>query len=185
MIRRAGVFFAVGALVLLKLFLIPGLSYGQAIPTATRSGGYIAVGGSIAGYTSPYTAHEVAGYSLFADVNVTRRWGIEGEARRLRFNTDQNMHSATYLVGPRISTTWPKYRPYAKVLVGTGQFNFPFGYAHGSYFTGALGGGLDVNVLHGRAFIRVIDFEYQGWKDFQTGSARPYGLSSGISIRVF
>ena len=180
--RIPAAFLAAAVLILL---LHPARTHGQALPTATRSGGYIAIGGSFAGFRSPYNDRWVAGYSLYADVNVTRRFGVEAEGRRLRFDTGEDTRSATYLIGPRISTTWPRYRPYAKVLAGTGQFTYPFGYAHGSYLVVAPGGGLDVSLLHGRAYLRVIDYEYQIWRQFTYGSSRPYGLSSGISIRVF
>ena len=181
MIRSAVGLFA--AVVLLVFH--PGLGFTQALPAASSLGGYITIGGSFAAYRSPYNNNEVAGYSLFGDVNVTRRFGIEAEGRRLRFDTDQDTRSATYLIGPRISTTWPRFRPYAKVLAGTGQFTFPFAYAKGSYFVIAPGGGLDISVLHGRGFVRVVDFEYQDWRQFTYGSSHPYGVSSGISIRVF
>lgn len=182
---RSGGWIGPFAAAVVLLLVQAGHLWGQALPAATGAGRYIAIGGSFAAYRSPYNDREVAGYSAYADVNLTRRFGIEAEARRLRLDTDEDTRSATYLIGPRVSMKWPKYRPYAKALVGTGQFTYPFGYAHGSYFAIAPGAGLDISVLHGRAYLRVIDFEYEAWRQFTFGSARPYGFSSGISVRVF
>ena len=170
------------------LFFVSGHALqlqGQAIPTAKRGGGYIAVGGTFSGFQSVYNKQWVEGGTAFVDANLTRRFGLEGEARFLPLGAQSGTKTSEYLIGPRVSATWPKYRPYVKVLVGTGRFTFPYDYAKGSYFVLAPGAGLDIPILHGRANLRVIDFEYQGWKDFQFSTARPYGFSSGLSIRVF
>lgn len=172
----------------LSLLLLAGRTsalHAQALPTATRSGGYISVGGTFSGYQSLYNKTQVAGGTVYADANLTRRLGLEGEARFLRLHTQSDTRTSTYLVGPRISTSWPRYRPYVKGLVGMGKFTFPYNYAQGSYFVVAPGAGLEIPVMNGRVNLRVVDFEYQAWRGFNFGRARPYGFSTGLSVRVF
>ena len=75
-------------------------------------------------------------------------------------------------------------RPYVKFLVGAGKITLPAGYAQGTFFTYAPGGGVDY-IAGDRLTIRVVDFEYQLWPGFSSyGELRPYGISSGISIRL-
>lgn len=163
----------------------PTLLAGQAKPAATGPGGFIAVGAGVSGYHAPYGETKNVGFSLFVDANPTRGFGLEAEARFLKLHTDEGEKSSTYLLGPRVSAPWNRYRPYGKLLFGNGRFTYPFDYATGSYFVYAPGAGLDISILHGRAVVRAVDFEYQQWHDFTFGSAHPYGVTSGILFRVF
>ncbi len=159
--------------------------YGQVEPAAKGPRQTIAVGGAVAGFRSSYGQQNVAGFTLYSDVNLSTRLGMEGEARFLRFHTQEQTHSSTYLIGPRIVIPRGRFRFYGKFLVGAGDFTFPFNYAQGSYLVIAPGAGLDMRILQGRASIRLLDFEYQDWHDFTFGSMHPYGLSSGVSFRIF
>ena len=59
-----------------------------------------------------------------------------------------------------------RWEPYGKVMIGNGQFNFPFSYGHGGYLMFAPGGGLDIH--YHRFSIRAIDYEYQHWDASKT-----------------
>ena len=158
-------------------------SHGQAKPAGTGPGSIVTVGAMASGFKLDYGDRYLGGYGAYVDFNPTWRYGIEGEARLLRFNQEFNVHDSTYLVGPRVSFSPHKINPYVKVLVGLGHFNFPFNYATGSYFVIAPGAGVDYRVSE-RFRVRVVDFEYQEWPQFTFGAIHPYGISSGISFSV-
>ena len=158
--------------------------FGQASPAATGPGGFVSVGGMLSDYRSPYGKQRLAGGSFYVDANLSRWLGLEGEGRVLSVGAAEGSKASTYLVGPRISTNGNRFRPYAKILLGRGEFTFPFGYAKGSYFVIAPGAGVDVSLFGGRAFFRVVDFEYQDWRDFTFGQNHPYGFSTGVSVRL-
>ena len=157
---------------------------GQAVPTATGPGSYLAVGLTASGFQQDYGHHYIGGEALFVDANVYRKIGIEAEGRLLNAHTEESVKESTYLIGPRISVL-PRhgFRPYVKFLVGRGTLDYPFHYAVGHYFAMAPGGGVDYHLL-GRLNVRIVDFEYQIWPQFSYGELHPYGLSAGLSFDV-
>jgi hypothetical protein len=158
----------------------------QATYAGTGPGSYIDLGVTASGFESgQYGNTRLAGGTLFLDANLYRRIGVEAEARSLKYNSTEGLHETNYLVGPKISAMGHTLRPYAKFLVGRGDFRFPFGYAYGKYFMMAPGAGLDWHIKYSRLTIRVVDFEYQVWPDFTFGAIHPYGVSTGISWHVF
>ncbi len=173
-------------LLALTAFLAAGSSgSGQAAPAGIGPGSYISIGATFSGYESDYGKRKVGGASLFLDANLYRRIGAEAEFRDLNLHTDEGVRERTYLAGPKISALAYGFRPYAKLLAGRGDFDFPFGYARGSYFVLAPGSGLDLQLRRSRFMVRVVDFEYQLWPQFTFGALHPYGLSSGVSLRLF
>jgi hypothetical protein len=124
------------------------------------------------------------GITGFADLDTRRRLGIEGEARWLVFHQTADVHATTYLIGPRYHVNMGRFQPYAKALVGIGQFNFPYNYARGNYLVVAPGGGVDYR-LSRRIYLRLADVEYQYWPQFDFGAMTSVGVSSGIRVRIF
>jgi hypothetical protein len=156
----------------------------QAVPTATGPGSYIAVGGGVSLFQADYGQRKIAGLTAYADVNPTWRYGIEAEARFLRFRTSEDVSETNYLIGPRVAVAgFGPLRPYAKFLVGDSRIDLPFHYGQGSSFTYAPGAGVEF-MLGDRLAIRVIDAEYQFWPSFNYGDMHPYGVSAGISFRL-
>jgi hypothetical protein len=160
-------------------------TWAQAEPTATGPGRYTQVGLNFSAYQIDYGKRYLAGGAIYVDADLNARYGVEAEARTLRFNKDEGVSETTFLVGPRISPLINQFRPYGKLLVGRGTLNYPFNYAEGSYFVIAPGFGLDWRVGNGRFTIRVLDAEFQKWPGFSFGPLKPYGFSSGLAIRVF
>jgi hypothetical protein len=156
----------------------------QNLPAADGPGSYIQVGGNVSLYQIDYGQRDLAGGTVFVDANLYRMIGVEAEARTLRLNEDAGTHETTYLVGPRISLKSSRFRPYAKLLMGRGEFYYPFHYAQGSYFVVAPGGGVDWRITK-RLTVRVVDVEFQNWPWFSFGPLKPYGVSSGLAFRVF
>jgi hypothetical protein len=156
----------------------------QDIPTAKGPGSYTAIGGGLALFESDYGRRTLGGGLLYTDINPEWRFGLEGEARYLRFHTDEDVTETNYFIGPTYTRHFRGFRPYAKFLVGAQKMTFPFHYAQGTFFTYAPGAGLQL-ATGDRLILRLIDFEYQVTPGFAAwGQLRPYGLSTGFSIRL-
>jgi hypothetical protein len=167
----------------LFLFAFPNPLRGQALPAA-RGGSQLTAGGYFSTFSPDYGTNELLGVGVYADFNVGRHLSAEGEARFLRFNQKLDVHEDNYLIGPRYRWRFGRLQPYAKILFGNGQFNFPYNYAHGGYFMFAPGGGLDITLPHHFVW-RAVDYEYQHWSSFQGSSLSPNGFSFGIAYRIF
>jgi hypothetical protein len=176
---------------------------GQVVPSATERVLTIRVGGLASVFQPDYAGNGVAqtgpqrlyGVGAYVDAHISRWIQPELEMRWGRFNEyncagqcpgiDEN----TYSIGDRVPIkTFHKFTPYGKVLVGLGN---------GSWLTGTAlvityGGGLDYR-LNRKFTIRCADFEYQQWpvtSPNPTGGTSsfnvwPYGLSAGVSYRIF
>jgi hypothetical protein len=157
----------------------------QAVATATGPGSSLVIGGGVTDFQVDYGHRDVSGGLIYADVNPQWRFGLEGEARFLRWNTAERVTESNYIGGARVAFLRPRWRlqPYGKFLAGMGKITLPFGYAHGTFLAYAPGAGLDVAV-NDRVSIRAFDFEYQHWPQFAYGPLSPYGVSMGISVRV-
>jgi len=158
----------------------------QAVPTATSPGSFIAVGGTYAIYQTQYGKQVLGGVGVHLDLNFTLAIGLEGEVRWLRQGQVADTHQTTYLIGPRYQRVIHNgpFKPYAKFLVGDGDFNFPYNYQKGEYLVIAPGAGLEFRVNESLS-VRVIDFEYQRWPQFTYGPISPYGVSFGFTYRIF
>ncbi len=176
---------AIVAAVLMAICLgVARTAPAQAVYAGERGGAMLSVGGTFSGYTLQYGERKMLGASVFVDADTRRRIGIEGEARWLIFHQTANVHASTYTIGPRYYMEFGRWQPYAKGLVGVGEFNFPYNYGHGSYLVIAPGGGLDIRLSHSIR-IRAVDFEYQYWPQFTYGAMSSVGVSTGIRIRIF
>jgi hypothetical protein len=174
------------ALAILGLAVFFGtMAKAQDIRAAIGPGTYIDVGATVSRYNTDYGQSNMIGGTVYVDANLYNRIGIEAEGRRLRLNSDDGLQQSTYMVGPRFSRDFHSLRPYVKALIGRGTFEFPFGYARGSYLATGFGGGLDWRVAHTPVVVRVIDYEYQIWPDFTFGQLHPYGISAGVSLQVW
>ena len=173
------------AVVLFTLCLcFAGTAHGQVTPAGDAGKAFISAGGAASGYYLQYGALKMAGVSGFVDADTRRRVGFEAEGRWLEFNQTANVHAETYSVGPRYHMNFGAFQPYARGMIGLGEFNFPYNLAHGHYVVVTAGGGLDYHLTH-RIFIRVADVEYQYWPQFTFGAMSSIGVSSGIRVRVF
>ena len=143
----------------------------------------MAVGGAFSAYRNPYGQRTLGGTAFYADVNPTWRYGVEAEMRSLNDNADEGVTLRNYFVGLRVAARPGRISPYGKFMVGAGKITFPFQYAKGTFFAYAPGGGLDVR-LNDFITVRTLDFEYQMWQDLPYGTFRPYGISTGITLRL-
>jgi hypothetical protein len=157
---------------------------GQVVASADAGGLAISAGATGSGFELQYGERKMLGVSGFVDVDTRRRFGVEAEGRWLEFNQTADVHAETYSIGPRYHLNFGRIQPYAKGMIGIGEFNFPYNYAHGSYLVVTGGGGVDYH-LKRRIYIRAADVEYQYWPQFTYGGMSSFGVSAGIRVRVF
>jgi hypothetical protein len=171
----------------LFLLLVAGCAvrrmHAQAMTTASGPGMYVAVGGGATAMQVDYGQRVLAGGLAYLDANISPRLGAEAEAKFLRVHASEDVTEDTYLVGVRYALPDRRLQPYAKVLIGLGEIEFPFHYAMGSYLVIAPGAGVDYH-FDGRWTARLIDVEYQDWPQFSYGALHPYGVSAALSFRV-
>jgi hypothetical protein len=183
-----------GAVFLTVLAASAASAHAQVVPSATSSQLSVTVGAlgsafqpDYAGNGLPQTSpNRLYGIGAFVDVKFTRWIQIEGEARWLRFNEFEDIYEDNYLVGPRIPIHHFHFlnaTPYGKVLVGLGTMNFQDNDAYGRFTDIAYGAGSDFKVTR-RISVRG-DFEYQQWPKWLNSSIYPYGVSAGVSYKLF
>jgi len=145
----------------------------------------LSVGGMFSYYHLNYGSRNLLGGSVIVHSNFTYHAGLVGEIHFLNLNQRQNVHNETYLAGPRYTfNEFHRWQPYVNVLIGNGQFNFPYNSAHGGYLVLAAGGGFD-RTLNRRWRLRALNFEVQHWPGFTGASFSQYGVSSGIEYRIW
>jgi hypothetical protein len=171
------------------LILLPASLLGQAAPAVRGGIPPLSVGAFYSNFRTDFTPNRLGGAGLFVDWDLLGKLGVEGEARWLRFNEQQGLYEDNFLVGPRYSRRYGKFRPYAKFLMGGGEIVFPNKEGSGGYFAFVPGGGLDYR-LSRHITIRAIDYEYQFWPSapggpFVSHGLTPSGFSFGAAYRIF
>jgi len=156
----------------------------QVVDSAQADGYVLFAGATASGNYLQYGERKMLGFSGFLDVDTRRRYGLEAETSWAVFHQRANVHTSDYMIGPRYRLPLGRIQPYAKALVGIGEFNFPYNYAHGSYLVVAPGAGVDYR-LSRRFRWRVADVEYQYWPQFTFGSMSSISVSTGIKVRIF
>jgi len=177
--RRVALAAAIGLIVA----CFNGRASAQASATATGPGASVVVGGGVSMFQSVYGQRDLGGGFVFVDVQPQWRFSIEAEARYLRLHTSEDVSEKNYLVGPRVLVRPGRWQPYMKFLIGDGHIDMPFQYGRGDFLALVPGAGLDVE-LNNVVNVRVVDVEYQLWRDFPYGNLRPYGISAGLSLRL-
>jgi hypothetical protein len=185
--RNGKPFFEVCLAVLLVLAILcagPRLARAQVQAPGDMGGFIVSVGGMGSGYSLQYGQRKMAGITAFVDADTKRRFGIEAEGRWLEFHQTANVHAETFSAGGRYHFDVARFEPYAKGLVGFGDFNFPYNYAYGRYVVVTAGGGLDFRWTR-RITVRAVDFEYQDWPNFTFGNINSLGVNAGLRVRIF
>jgi hypothetical protein len=165
-------------------WVIPRAASAQVVPAGDEGGYNLIVGATATGDSLQYGDRKMLGVAAIADLDTKRRTGFEAEAHWTMFHQTREVHTSTYLIGPRYHLNYGRLQPYLKTLIGFGQFNYPDGDGTDNDFVIEPGGGLDYRITR-RFRIRVADFEYQFWPQFHYGPYSAYSLSTGIRVRVF
>jgi opacity protein-like surface antigen len=184
----------IGKLVVVSVLCISTARiYGQVEDSATAGIVPLSVGGSFSHFDSGYEGIKSEGVAAFIDYSplLAGNLGVEGEGRWLKYGGAGSFSEYNYLVGPRYRFYYKseKYQPYAKILIGAGEINFPYDLGHGGYFAMAGGGGIDI-AFKEHWKLRA-DYELQYWPNalnipgIQTGAMHPNGVSVGFTYRLF
>lgn len=158
----------------------------QVTPPGNRGELHLSVGGTGSFDTVNYGSRQMFGATAFVDAESTGHFGLEGEARFIEFPSQMDdVHAETYSVGGRyhwvLTNHW---QPYAKALIGFGNFNYAYSLGQDHDLVVTAGGGVDFRWTR-RVFLRVADFEYQDWPEAHYSNLVPYNLSAGIKVRIF
>jgi opacity protein-like surface antigen len=162
------------------LFLLAGTSalHAQAKPTASRAVD-LQIGGGFAFGGSDYIQGTFKGATAYADFDFRPHVGIEAEFHQINSPSGDESYQRTYEIGARYLRTYGRLVPYAKFMIGRGDFNYPHGLADLSYNMFAFGGGADVKLneyLHVRA-----EYEFQKWASFPNGGLAPHIVTIGAA----
>lgn len=178
--------FSLGILIAACLLAAAVSAQAQSPQSAYYGDQTLSVGGAVNLTHLQYGEHWLLGAGAFVDANLTWHYGIEGEGTWGRWREELGTHDTTYLIGPRYRFAFlsnSRFSPYAKFLIGDGDFYFPQNYATGNYFVMAPGTGIDYH-WKPRLDIRV-DAEDQMWPQFTYGFINNLGVSVGLRYRVF
>jgi hypothetical protein len=138
--------------------------------------------------TIPYGgSRKMFGAGAFVEAETTGHFGLEAEGRWIEFpQQNDNVHAETYSIGGRWHWVITKHwQPYAKALIGFGNFNYAYDLAQESNaLVVTAGGGVDFRASH-RIYFRVADFEYQNWPQAYYGNLTPLNVSAGLKVRIF
>ena len=156
----------------------------QAVYAGEAEGLTLFAGVTGSGNYLQYGQRKMLGFSGFVDVDKKGHLGVEAEGNWQIFHQTADVHTSSYMVGPRFRLNMGRIHPYAKALVGIGEFNFPYNLAHGSYLVVAPGGGVDFR-LSRRIRLRLADAEWQYWPEFTYGATSSLSVSTGIRVRIF
>ena len=181
---------AVFLLLAAGLLVRPARLCAQVVPSAYGSTEKLWVGGEYSDFLPDFgPPNRITGIGAFADWIVKPRWGVEGEARFLRFNGFYGEAQDDYLIGPKVQIVrLGKLRPYAKFLVGLGQSNFPFTIGTGRYLALAPGAGADYRLT--RKIALRAEYEYQFWPSAPgiagepSNGMKPNGFSAGFAYKL-
>ncbi|MGH9599537.1 MAG: outer membrane beta-barrel protein [Terracidiphilus sp.] len=186
--RRAGLqvlrHVAVVAFAVLFSAACPVATRAQVAESGNQGGLKLSAGGTASAYAVQYGQRKLLGFTAFVDAGTTRRFGLVAETTQMLWHQTDNVHLATYSAGARYHFDFGRFQPYAKGLVGEGEFNFPYNYATGHYFVVTGGGGLDYRLTR-RIWVRAADFEYQDWPQFTYGAMTNFGVSAGVRVQFF
>jgi hypothetical protein len=165
------------------LFALTGTTHAQVVSEAYSGGWQISAGGTGSGAYVQYGQRKMLGATAFFDLDTDRRIGIEGEGHFVEWRQTANLHYETYSIGARYHMDFHKFQPYAKGLIGFGDFNFPYNLATGRYLVVTAGGGADWHLTR-RIDFRVADGEWQYWPQFTFGAMNGVSISTGVRVRI-
>jgi hypothetical protein len=168
----------IGRLALALLLGGAPLLHAQATSTASRAGD-LQVGAAFTLAKPDYEQQFFHGFTAYVDFDLRAHLGLEAEFHQVSSTTSDQSFQRTYLIGPRYFRTYGPLVPYLKVMVGRGDFNYPFGLTDLSYtlYAGAIGSDCKLGPhLRLRA-----QYELQSWSGFSNAGLTPQLITIGAA----
>jgi len=194
---------------LFVFLLVPAVVLAQNPRSAVGGEAAVWAGGGISTFnpdwgcptSSPFCAQQLIGPAVFGDFNLHDQYGVEAEARWLRWHGSGGFYEDNYLVGPRDrALRWHGLLLWVKLEIGGGWIQTPdypaAGSLKGSYFAFVPGGTLEYR-LSRKLSVRG-DYEYEIWPSFKgpptyssngtlnpnASGLTPNGFTIGVAYRI-
>ncbi len=152
--------------------------YAQAIPTASRVGD-LQLGVGYSSAKPDYSQQTFTGLAAYADFDFLPYLGVEAEFHKVDTPASDQSYQMTGEVGARAFHAFGRVVPYAKGMIGRGNFNYPYSLTDLNYTLYAGGAGADFKVAE-RLRLRA-EYEVQSWSSFPNGGLTPKLLTFGIA----
>jgi hypothetical protein len=209
--RTSSTVLADGVLLLKKVLALLCLAGASALPAiaqrdaTTSRAGDLQIGGGFTMAQPDYGQSNLQGLNIYSTFDFRPWLGVEAAFHNATAGDGSHIYERTYEVGPRVFYQLSHtLRPYGKVLIGRGVFNYPpdcldktthaptsctspnvdpstlNNSVNLAYNEVAFGGGVDISV-HPRINVR-LDYEYQDWLNFKPDGLTPQVLSIGIAF---
>lgn len=152
--------------------------HAQATATASRAGD-LQVG---VGYTLAKTGYEqqsFQGFTAYADFDLRSHLGLEAEVHQVSSTTGDQSYQRTYELGARYFRAYGPLVPYIKIMIGRGDFNYPFSHTDLAYNLYAGGIGADYKLGHSLSLRG--EYEMQSWSGFANGGLTPQLVTLGVA----
>jgi hypothetical protein len=165
-------------MVLALLLSETSLLHAQATTTASRAGD-LQFGAAYTLANSDYEQNYFRGFTAYVDFDLRAHLGLEAEFHQVSSPAGDQSFQRTYLIGPRYFRTYGLLIPYLKLMVGRGDFNYPFGHTDLAYnlYAGAIG----TDCKFGPHLRLRAEYEIQSWSGFTNGSLTPQLITVGAA----
>jgi opacity protein-like surface antigen len=176
----------------LSLIALAVPAFSQVAPAYQAHGLPLAIGVGPSNFNPDWGSGRMWGGTVWADwypAAVLHGLGLEVEARDISLNrslpSQKNVRQDTAAGGPIY--TWRRYtnfRPYAKLLIGFGSYDFPPAsptYSHDTRGFYAPGGGVEYRFF-GPLWARA-DYEYEILQPLTGVTRKPQGFTFGVSYK--
>jgi hypothetical protein len=177
-------------ILILSFLLGSAAAYAQVAPSVRGGASSLWAGGMFSSFDPDFdNTSRVLGLGVWADYNVTHRFGAQAEARWMHWNGAGQQTQSNYLLGPTVRVfQHHQFSFNAKFLLGGVWIQFPASVdASGSYFGYAPGGYVDYHISHSRFSVRG-DYEYQFLPSAPglggPNGLNPHGFSVGVNYRI-
>ncbi len=154
----------------------------QAVYSAERTA-RISVGAGGSYLNTDYAPKPTYGPSFFADIDLFRHLGLEGEGHIGGVVSPDDIGENSYLAGPRAFLRRSRFTGYGKAMLGRGIITNQLFNLSSSYNIYAYGGGVEYRAAR-KLTVRAIDFEMQKWPDFATHGLSPLVVTVGASYII-
>jgi hypothetical protein len=130
-----------------------------------------------------YVNTNIQGVSFWGDYDFLKHVGVEASVHIGSIITPSDIDENSYMVGPRFMIRRHKFTGYAKFIFGRATITNTDYNLSSSYNAYAYGGGLEYRATR-KINVRVLDFEYQQWPNFEPNTLSPIAITVGAAYII-